>query len=537
MATRSLTPLPKGFHGDRFLLDLVDRLAASVETFVETGSNVGSTLGYVARRFPALTCLSCEPDADAHAAATEHACTRAGVTLFRETSQEFLRRLARDHSGIEGTPVLAWLDAHGYGYEWPLRDEVAYFTERFERGYLLIDDFRVPHDARFGWDAYAGRECAFEHVESALAEGVAYRLYYPAYAEHTSPWHPLRGWGLLQFGPRLEELERLDEALPGICLHAAERAASPTAKAAAAFAAGDVAGAATELRRVLADDPDCASAWNDLGVCLAHLGRGREAVRLLAEALKREPARPDARDNLKDVLHALHPGERPLPVAPGAWGRMVHRDPYDDLESLVDLRAPLIVDGGANRGETVQRLRRAFPRARIHAFEPIPALADHIRARFRSDRRLSVHCAALAAENGETVFRVLRSDVTSSVLEPSALKRRYQGDAVDLAEELRVPAVRMDGVLDEPVDILKLDLQGFELEALRGLGEGLSDVRVVLTEVELAPLYEGQPLFGDIDVALRAEGFRLFHLYDLWSHPDGQMTSGDALYVNERFYA
>jgi hypothetical protein len=84
---------------------------------------------------------------------------------------------------------------------------------------------------------------------------------------------------------------------------------------------------------------------------------------------------------------------------------------------------------------------------------------------------------------------------------------------------------------------LKLDLQGAELSALRGLRERIADVRVILTEVEFAPLYDGQPLFGDLDVHLRGAGFRLFHLYDVWSHPDGQVTSGDALYVNGRFFS
>lgn len=536
MATRSLTPVSKGFHGDRFLLELVDLLAGRVGTFIETGSNVGSTLGYVARRFPALACLSCEPDEPAYAAAKAHACVRDGVALFHETSQDFMCRLARDHAHLADAPFLAWLDAHAHGYEWPLREEVAFLTGTFERGYLLIDDFRVPHDARFGWDAYDGRECTFEFVADAIAPEVAYRLYYPAYEEHTSPWHPLRGWGLLQFGPRLKELDRLDAALPAVCLHAEERDPHPTAAAAAAFAAGDVAGAAAELEHVLAVDPDCAVAWNHLGVCLHHLGRGREAVQALGEALRFEPGHPDARANLKDVLRA-NPGERPLPVAPGAWGRMVRRDPYDDLADMVDLEHPLVIDGGANRGDTVAKLRARFPGATIHAFEPIPALAEGVRQRFADDERVVVHCAALAAEDGLLPFRVLRADVTSSVLAPSALKRRYNGDAVDVVEELEVLALRLDGIFQAPIDVLKLDLQGFELEALRGLGERLVDVRVILTEVELVPLYDGQPLFGDIDVALRQAGFRLFHLYDLWTHPDGQMTAGDALYVNERFFA
>ena len=54
-----------GFHGDAYLLALVDALLDRAEAFVETGTNVGSTLRYVAARRPQLPCLSCEPDPEA----------------------------------------------------------------------------------------------------------------------------------------------------------------------------------------------------------------------------------------------------------------------------------------------------------------------------------------------------------------------------------------------------------------------------------------------------------------------------------------
>lgn len=542
-AARSLEPLPTGFHGDRHLQTLVDALGGRAGVFVETGANVGSTLGYVARRYPGLPSLSCEPCEPACAVAREHACVRAGVEVFAETSQDFLRRLERDHATLFRLPVLAWLDAHDHGFAWPLRAEVAFLTARFARGFLLIDDFRVPHDARFGFDAYDGQECSFEHVAGEIDPAVDYRLYYPAYAEHTSPHHPLRGWGLVQFGPAGEELERLDARLPAICLHAAARVdgvASGGAREAAAerFAAGDHSGALHALRAELELAPDSAGLWNDLGACLAHLGEGATALDAFAEALRLDPDDATARANLRDVHRTMHPpvDGRPLPVAPGAWGRMVRRDPYTDLAALVELERPLVVDGGANRGATVAKLRAAFPGATIHAFEPIPALAEHLRERFRGDAGVHVHAAALAAEDGELDFRVNVQDVTSSALEPSALVERYHRARVAVRERIRVPAARLGCAVPARIDVLKLDLQGFELAALRGLGDRLAEVRAILTEVELAPLYDGQPLFADVDAFLRAAGFRLFHLYDVWSHPDGQVTSGDAIYVNERFY-
>ena len=540
MATRSLTPLPKGFHGDRYLLRLVDALAGRVETFLETGSNVGSTLGYVARRYPGLDCLSCEPEVEAFRVARDHAGVRPGVEVFPETSQDFLRRLGRDHSQRFERPFLAWLDAHGYGFEWPLREEVAFLTQCFDSGYVLIDDFRVPEEPAFGWDAYGDRCCEFDYVRGALDPRVAWRLYYPAYREHTSPWHPLRGWGLLQFGPAGSELERLETELPEI-LSFAESSSLPAGRRAAVqacFEAGEFDRAEAMLRTVLAERPDSATAWNDLGACLAHLGAGEEALQALTEALRLDPRHAAARGNYGDVLRAREPGSGlPLPVAAGSFGPMTTRDPFEDLAQLVDLAEPTIVDGGAHGGHTVARLRERFPGARIHAFEPIPERARAVRERFAEDPHLVVHQAALAAEEGELTLGVRHNDATSSRLAPSALKRRYHDRGLELERELTVLALRLDRAVPKPIDILKLDLQGGELDALCGLGERLAEVRAVLTEVEFVPLYEGQPLFADLDTALRGAGFRLFHLYDIWSHPDGQTTSGDALYVNRRHYA
>jgi hypothetical protein len=107
---------------------------------------------------------------------------------------------------------------------------------------------------------------------------------------------------------------------------------------------------------------------------------------------------------------------------------------------------------------------------------------------------------------------------------------------MDVAQIVDVPMVRIDGVLNQEVDILKLDLQGYELEALRGATNLLPRIKTITTEVEFVPLYDGQPLFGDIDCFLRQSGFRLLNLYELWTHPDGQLTAGDAIYLNTHYF-
>jgi len=197
---RQISPfLNVGFHGDKYLLELVASLAKQTEIFVETGTNVGSTLAYFGRTFPSVQCYSCEPDKAAYREVLQNIHGLNNVGVFNLTSQEFLTVLEREHPDIFLKKTLFWLDAHGYGFEWPLRDEIAFVTSKFENAYILIDDFKVPMLDIFGYDQYNGQVCSLEYIQSALAHEREYRLYYPSYSEKTSGFHPLRGWGLIHW--------------------------------------------------------------------------------------------------------------------------------------------------------------------------------------------------------------------------------------------------------------------------------------------------------------------------------------------------
>jgi len=189
-----------GFHGDKYLLELVDVLAQNVDVFVETGANVASTLVYFACKYPHISCFSCEPYMEAFRHARQNVAGCSNVTLYHETSQDFLFRLQERHPGIFQQRVLFWLDAHGYGFKWPLKEELSFITEKFPQALILIDDFKVPGKDMFGYDAYEGQVCSYEYIKDSLNPAHSYRIYYPNYTEHTSKHHPLRGWGLIVYG-------------------------------------------------------------------------------------------------------------------------------------------------------------------------------------------------------------------------------------------------------------------------------------------------------------------------------------------------
>ena len=147
-------------------------------------------------------------------------------------------------------------------------------------------------------------------------------------------------------------------------------------------------------------------------------------------------------------------------------------------------------------------------------------------------------------------FRIGRFPMTSSLYEPNmALLEKFSDLAAfhEVKEVREVSTHRLDDVAElGAVDYLKMDVQGAELDVIGGAGRTLSEAVVVQTEVELIPLYKDQPLFADIDRALRAHGFQ-FHRFlqltgkifkplafkDSTKSSLGQQLWSDAIYVKD----
>ena len=77
-----------------------------------------------------------------------------------------------------------------------------------------------------------------------------------------------------------------------------------------------------------------------------------------------------------------------------------------------------------------------------------------------------------------------------------------------------VDTKRLDDVAEtDGIDMVKIDIQGGELMALSHAKKRLKTTLVIQTEVEFMPMYEGQPLFSDVDIFLRKQGFMLHRFY------------------------
>lgn len=205
----------------------------------------------------------------------------------------------------------------------------------------------------------------------------------------------------------------------------------------------------------------------------------------------------------------------------------------DRLLEMALPEAPVIVDGGANKGNVVARLLTALPRARVLAVEPQPRLARKLAKRFAGDARVTVRAVALGEAAATLTLSIMNRPTLSSLLPPTGIRDKYADETLTVTETVDVPVLRLDAVA-EAADVIKLDLQGYELPALRGASGLLAGVSVVVAETALVPLYDGQALLPELEAFLAEYGFACDGLYDFARGPEGRIVSGDAFFVKRR---
>jgi len=148
--------------------------------------------------------------------------------------------------------------------------------------------------------------------------------------------------------------------------------------------------------------------------------------------------------------------------------------------------------------------------ARVIGFEPVQAECDKLNAKARPNRR---YLPYFIGDGTERTFYLTNESMTSSLYEPNTkLLKRFNSleNMTRVVQTHQVQTRRLDDIPEiTNVDLLKIDIQGAELDAFRGGRRLLKDALVVWTEVEFVPMYKDQPLFGDVDLELRANGFLL----------------------------
>jgi len=82
------------------------------------------------------------------------------------------------------------------------------------------------------------------------------------------------------------------------------------------------------------------------------------------------------------------------------------------------------------------------------------------------------------------------------------------------------------------IDLLKIDVQGYELEVLKGGANALNNTQLVVCEVLFFQHYKNQPMFEDVYLFLKNKGFLMLTMLG-WLHDEtGRPLQCDAVFVN-----
>ncbi len=186
------------------------------------------------------------------------------------------------------------------------------------------------------------------------------------------------------------------------------------------------------------------------------------------------------------------------------------------LASLLKIDSPInVVDIGANPidGEAPYKPLLDAGLARVYGFEPNPDALARLNATKGPNE---TYFPSAVYDGNEQELRVCKAQGMTSLLEPNADLLSYLHGFPEwgkVEERISIPTVRLDDVDEiEKIDYLKIDIQGGELEVFRNGANRLQDCLVIQTEVEFLPMYEGQPLFSEVELYLRELGFT-FHRF------------------------
>jgi FkbM family methyltransferase len=185
--------------------------------------------------------------------------------------------------------------------------------------------------------------------------------------------------------------------------------------------------------------------------------------------------------------------------------------PSDPLFKLLRPQRPTaVVDIGANPidGDPPYKPMLQKRLCRVVGFEPQSEALASLNAK---KSECETYLPYVVGDGSEGNLRVCRAPGMTSLFRPDQrMLGHFRGFAEwgQVVQEISVLTRRLDDISEvEALDLLKIDVQGSELAVFRHGCQKLSGAVAVQTEVSFVPLYEGQPIFGEIDLELRAQGF------------------------------
>ena len=196
-----------------------------------------------------------------------------------------------------------------------------------------------------------------------------------------------------------------------------------------------------------------------------------------------------------------------------------------------------IFDVGANKGQSIAEYRALYKTANIFSFEPFPDSIEELKKRHGQDKHVTPVPAAVSHQSGTQSFFLSQHTTMNSLLKLADFNENEQ----QVQQEIIVPTITLDEYAQkesiEHIDILKMDIQGGELQALQGASDLLSNskIDIVYTEVLFRKMYDDQAIAFQLYEKMHQHGYQMFGYYAMRVNPENNILShGNALFISPK---
>ena len=208
-------------------------------------------------------------------------------------------------------------------------------------------------------------------------------------------------------------------------------------------------------------------------------------------------------------------------------------------EFFLHHKIELLFDVGANVGQYAMHARESGYKGKIISFEPLPDAYEKILKNSKNDPLWTVHkrCALGKCIN-EMEINISQNSQSSSILSMHPLHSSTAPESSYIGKAM-TDVITLDSIFnsyrknDEKI-FLKIDVQGFESEVLKGLALNLKNVFAVEIELSVVPLYEKQELCNYFFSFFEENGFTLWSLAPIFKRDEtGELLQFDAVFVRK----
>ncbi len=222
---------------------------------------------------------------------------------------------------------------------------------------------------------------------------------------------------------------------------------------------------------------------------------------------------------------------------------------YTDLDSnikqLQSIQKPIIFDCGAKYGSSVERFKKLYPNSEIHCFEPVKTSIQKIQENFKNNNSIILNNCGVGDTNEKKVFNEYEGRVGISSFREIKKDTAWAVDRLNEEKEPKkyeVNIITLDKYCSEnninEINIMKIDVQGYETNVLEGAKNLLKLSKIDLIEMELHHdnLYNFESSYYELEKYLIPNKYRLFSVSRGGSLLHHKTFKQDIIYISDKLF-